>query len=93
MVVVADTSPINYLVLIGSVDILALIYQRVLVPQAVFEELSAADAPVEVRAWLARKPLWLEVSSQEPTSDKSLDYLGRGERDAIASLNLQRQTG
>jgi predicted nucleic acid-binding protein len=84
MVVVADTSPINYLVLIGSVDILALIYQQVLVPQAVFEELSAADAPVEVRAWLARKPLWLEVSSQEPTPDKSLDYLGRGERDAIA---------
>jgi len=84
MIVVADTSPINYLLLIGCVDVLALIYQQVIVPQAVFEELNAAEAPGEVRAWLAQKPSWFEVSSHELTSDSSLDYLGRGERDAIA---------
>jgi len=36
MIVVADTSPINYVVLIGHVDILALMYRHVVVPQAVF---------------------------------------------------------
>jgi len=33
MIVVADTSPINYLVLIGAVDILEPLYDRVLVPK------------------------------------------------------------
>jgi len=88
MIVAADTSPINYLVLIGHVDILALMYRHGVVPQAVFEELSAAEAPVDVRAWLAQKPRWLEVSGHELASDGSLDYLGRGERDAIALAQL-----
>lgn len=88
MIVVADTSPINYLVLIRCVDILALIYQRVLIPQAVFEELSAAEAPREVCSWLAQNPAWLEVSTHELASDEALDYLGRGERDAIALAQL-----
>jgi predicted nucleic acid-binding protein len=35
MIVVADTSPLNYLVLIGAVDILAPLYTRVVVPQTV----------------------------------------------------------
>ena len=32
MIVVADTSPLNYLVLIGAVDILEPLYTRVVVP-------------------------------------------------------------
>ncbi len=84
MVVVADTSPINYLVLLGCVDILAVIYHQVVVPRAVFEELNAAEASDEVRAWLVQAPPWFEVRGHELTSDAALDYLGRGERDAIA---------
>jgi predicted nucleic acid-binding protein len=84
MIVVADTSPINYLVLIEQVDILARIYKRVVVPQAVFDELNSPDAPASVRMWLVNRPAWLEIRSVEVATDPSLDYLGRGEREAIA---------
>ena len=39
MIVIADTSPLNYLVLIDCVELLPGLYGRVIVPQAVFDEL------------------------------------------------------
>jgi predicted nucleic acid-binding protein len=42
MVVVADTSPINYLVLIGQIDLLTRLYKRILIPPAVLAELKAS---------------------------------------------------
>lgn len=35
MIVVDDTSPLNYLVLIGHVEILPYFYQRILIPPSV----------------------------------------------------------
>jgi predicted nucleic acid-binding protein len=35
MIVVADTSPINYLVLIGQIEILPHLYGRILIPSSV----------------------------------------------------------
>jgi len=49
MVVVADTSPINYLVLIDHIGILPRLYTRVLIPPAVFNELTHPVAPSLVR--------------------------------------------
>ena len=40
MIVVADTSPLNYLVLLGHIEILAKIYAEIVVPQTVLDELS-----------------------------------------------------
>jgi len=88
MIVVADTSPINYLVLIGQVDILGRLYHRVLIPQTVFEELNASFAPPAVSKWLSARPPWFEVSKLEILPDPKLDYLGKGERDAIALAQL-----
>jgi len=39
MIVVADTSPVNYLVLIDEIDLLPIIFGKVLIPEAVMEEL------------------------------------------------------
>jgi predicted nucleic acid-binding protein len=39
MIVIADTSPIHYLVLVGHVDVLQKLYKRVLIPGAVAMEL------------------------------------------------------
>ena len=47
-VVVADTSPLNYLVLIGEVDLLARLYGEVLIPDVVARELSDSEAPEAV---------------------------------------------
>jgi|SRR5580704_12814832 predicted nucleic acid-binding protein len=83
MIVVADTSPINYLVLIGHIEILPKIYGEVLVPQAVIDELQDRDAPTAVRDWLSAPPKWLRISSMTFQPDPLLDRLDRGERDAI----------
>lgn len=59
--VIADTGPINYLVLIGQVDLLPRLFERVALPRAVERELSVLDAPTPVRSWIAAPPSWLEI--------------------------------
>ena len=83
MIVVADTSPINYLILIKEIDILPKMYGSVVVPQTVREELVRASAPQLVRSWLDHLPIWLEVRSPVAVPDSSLAKLDAGERDAI----------
>jgi predicted nucleic acid-binding protein len=85
MIVVADTTPINYLILIGEIDVLAKLYGRVVIPPAVQEELTRSRAPESVRAWIMRPPAWLEILSPAPMpEDTALSKLDAGERDAIA---------
>jgi len=82
MVVVADTSPINYLVLIGQIDLLKQLYARILIPPAVLAELNHALAPKPVRDWADIPPVWVEVLS--PKSSLILAQLDLGESEAIA---------
>ena len=80
MIVVADTSPLSYLVLLGHIDILANIYAEVLVPQTVLAELQDSDAPAEVRAWVSAPPVWLQISTLKFRLDPLLERLDRGEQ-------------
>lgn len=81
-VVVSDTSPINYLVLIGHIEVLPAIFGQVLVPIAVYEELQRDGAPPDVRSWVSKLPAWVDI--RKPVLvDLSLD-LGQGEMEAIA---------
>jgi predicted nucleic acid-binding protein len=84
--VIADTGPINYLVLIGAIDVLPALFRRILLPSAVAAELRDRDAPPEVRAWLDSSPPWLElrIAVPEIQGDSSLTGLGEGEQAAIA---------
>jgi predicted nucleic acid-binding protein len=45
MTVIADTSPINYLIWIGEIAVLQRLYGRVLIPPSVCDELKRAPAP------------------------------------------------
>ncbi len=84
MIVVADTTPINYLILIGQISILESLYGRILIPHAVHEEMLAPKAPPSVRAWAKNPPHWLELlSPSAKLSPGSLD-LDAGETEAIA---------
>jgi predicted nucleic acid-binding protein len=83
MIVVADTSPINYLILIEEIDILTKMYGSVVIPRAVRDELLRASAPDAVRNWIAQLPAWLEVRAPASAPDASLAALDAGERDAI----------
>lgn len=87
-VVVADTTPLNYLIMIGRVEILATLFGEVLIPQAVLEELSHPKAPEAVRRWLERPPAWLCISPVEHL-DETIQ-LGKGENEAI-SLAIERR--
>ena len=82
MVVVADTSPINYLVLIDQIEILSRLYSQILIPPAVLEELRHPAAPKPVRDYLREPPTWLEVRS--PQKSLSLPQLDLGECQAIS---------
>ena len=57
MIVIADTTPLNYLVLIDQSNLLPRLYGRVLIPSAVYQELQAEGAPASVRDWAARRNL------------------------------------
>ena len=82
--VVADTGPVNYLILIGRIDLLPILFDKVVLPQVVATVLASQRAPQPVRHWIATHPAWLEVHevpSDEP--DASLANIDRGERAAI----------
>jgi predicted nucleic acid-binding protein len=61
MFVVADTSPINYLILIHQEHLLPLLYERVIIPPAVCGELQHHHTPTVVRQWVAHPPAWFSV--------------------------------
>jgi len=83
MIVVSDTSPLNYLVLIEQEDILRKLFGRVVIPQTVFDELRATGASAKVRDWASSLPAWIEVKQTNLIADASLDVLDAGEREAI----------
>ncbi len=56
MVVVADTSPIRYLVRIEEIGLLHRLYEVVVVPAIVLDELVAEDGLPVVRAWAGILP-------------------------------------
>jgi predicted nucleic acid-binding protein len=87
MIVIADTGPLNYLVLIGEVDVLPSLFTRVLVPEAVVNELRAAGAPAAVRTWVAQPPAWLEARP-DPPPDPTLAFLDPGESAALTLAQL-----
>ena len=85
MIVVADSGPLHYLILLGHVDLLQRFYGQVLVPDLVAGELTTTGAPDIVRAWMANPPPWVDVRPV-PADAISLitDDLDSGERAAIA---------
>ena len=73
--------------LTGDIALLPKLFERVLAPQTVRDELSDPEAPAAVRAWIAQAPPWLDVRSDPDTgaSDEGRgSKLDRGERAVIA---------
>jgi predicted nucleic acid-binding protein len=84
MLVVADTSPLNYLVLMQQDTLLPTLYERVMIPPAVREELQRPRTPQAVRQWVAHPPAWLTVQPpQQSLSRQQFPRLRNGELEAI----------
>jgi len=62
VIVVTDTSALNYLVLVGQVDVLPALFDEIHAPEEVVREFQDERAPEAVRVWVASLPPWLRVS-------------------------------
>jgi predicted nucleic acid-binding protein len=62
-IVVADTGPLNYVILIGAIELLPKLFKAVLMPEAVRTELRHPGASPLVRIWAAEPPAWLQVQA------------------------------
>jgi predicted nucleic acid-binding protein len=78
---VSDSSPLHYLILVGEVDLLHVLFGNIVIPRSVQQELTYPAAPVAVREWCGKLPPWAGVRAAL-TVDESLP-LGKGEREAI----------
>ena len=83
MKVVSDTSPICYLLLIGEIELLPTLYDRIYIPKAVAAELRHPKAPSLVRSWMRTPPDWLEILTVDSRVFPDLERLQAGERETI----------
>jgi predicted nucleic acid-binding protein len=82
MIVVSDTSPINYLLLVGQIDLLPRLFQQIIIPDVVRDEMLDPDAPLVLRQWIANPPSWLTIQTVS-VIDETLSSLDPGEQAAI----------
>lgn len=88
-VVVADTTPLNYLVLIRQAEALHQLFGEVMIPEAVLTELRHPKAPAAVTEWMQNLPNWLRVVNVTQVDDPI--QLGHGETEAI-SLAIENRS-
>jgi hypothetical protein len=91
MIVVADTSPLNYLVLIDEIDLLPAIFGQVLLPQAVFQELGHPKTSPTVRQWVYPMCIfpnsgWTQIRSQPSSASRADGNFFRNEAACLWSL-------
>ncbi|NER96779.1 MAG: DUF3368 domain-containing protein [Symploca sp. SIO1B1] len=89
MIVISDTSPLCYLLLIGQIELLPQLYGQVLIPQRVQQELSDERSPAIVRNWINNSPNWLTVATVDDKDEPDLAVLDAGEKAAIILAEQQ----
>ncbi|SRR6266446_1147180 len=86
--VVADAGPLHYLVLIDCAEILASLFDHVLVPFAVRDELIHPGTPQKVKDWIRKPRPWFEIA---PVAQiQPVRGLHKGETEAL-QLALERK--
>lgn len=88
--VIADIGPINYLILIGHIDILPELFEKITLPSAVRDELARSKAPLAARQWISAPPSWIEIRQAVHVYDPEMNKLDAGEQDAIDCATTPR---
>ena len=91
-VIVADTSPINYLLGTRYIGVLPRLYGKVVLPDSVHLELLDPGSSGAVRQWAASLPTWISVQKASATPRLPTSRLHRGEIDAIALAEEMKAT-
>ncbi|WP_019990109.1 DUF3368 domain-containing protein [Rudanella lutea] len=89
MIIVSDTSSLNALFKIDQISLLPALYQQVLIPERVWEEMLRDEA---MQRWLQHRPEWLTVQAIHNRQRylDLLDDMDEGEAEAIV-LMLETQ--
>jgi predicted nucleic acid-binding protein len=82
-VVVSDTTPLHYLILIGRDSVLRTLYGEIIVPPGVLDELGHPAAPQAILVWAKSPPAWLTVRAPRLIPQR-FDNLDFGKRQALA---------
>lgn len=82
MIIVADTSPLNYLILVGTIDVLPELFGEVHAPPEVLMELQHPRTPEIVKRWAETPPEWLRIKQPSRSSAITAE-LDPGEAQAI----------
>lgn len=91
MIAVSNTTPLRYLLVIHQQNLLQKLFEKVLIPGAVFEELTDPHTPSIVRDVVSSYPEWIAVQDVAQLSSlPGFDLLHRGEREAIRLAELVR---
>lgn len=89
MKVVADTSPLRYLALIGQSELLHRLFGMIHCPATVRLEASHPKAPVALRTLMEKPPAWLGFLPAHSVTDAALaEGLDAGEAEAITMALL-----
>ena len=93
MIVVSDTSPVLNLARIDRLELLPALYQQVIIPSAVYNELIASKRDLPAAIDLATEP-WLTVATPKDEARvlKLREDLDPGEAEAIV-LAIERHAG
>lgn len=83
MIVVSDTTPLHYLILIDEVDLLPRLLGEIIIPEIVFQELQTEKTPDKIKHYLENKPDWLTIRPSTMIIDQQLQDIDPGEREAI----------
>lgn len=87
-IVVADAGPLHYLILIDCDETLGKLFDQVLVPYAVRDELLHPRAPQKVKDWIVSARPWLEICPV--VHPQPVHGLHKGETEAL-QLALERR--
>lgn len=84
MKAVSNTTPLRYLIAIEQEHLFGKLFEKLIVPVAVHEELTDARTPENVRRRVSSLPAWFEVRRVDETHPVTFPVtLHRGERQAI----------
>ena len=86
MLVVADSSPMIVLIIIGHIDVLPKLFGQVIIPPEVSAELLNSRRPQDVRDFMSSRPAWL--LERMPAAIEPIPSLHAGE---LAEISLARE--
>jgi predicted nucleic acid-binding protein len=90
MTIISDTTPLRYLIEIEKAYTLESLFGRIIILQAVFNDLQRPKTPQPVKEWIVNHPAWLEVRQGDLSLYTPQKRIGAGEREAFAlALELQ----